>query len=500
VIIGAALALSLVRTTIPLGALGYPQGIALDGGATGIRLPVHTGLKRVLLHFPITAGGSLNNGSVQVEVNGREVASAAGDRLRDAMLDADVPIDGRASVVEIVLLSRFTECASAPAASVRVSPQGTVTFVQDADRAREAASTYTGAFTVLEPAHADATWQSSALTAAYALHVLENWRRIRVTLASATAPDSLGVRDPQSIVLPRPPPARQKLSLADLGVTSLDQHGERVSVQIPFTLAQLGGAPQQLVAHLAMRASAAGRLTVLFDGREINEFSFAPGEHAIRVPLPSAALRGSNLLHLDAAFDHPARFCDSAAPSLAIDDSSTLQWAGRADIPQTLERQIGELSGRVTLASDPSIFPHAFAVVDALGSINRSIEALDTRTLPEASTVPGSVIEIGAPPDIAPNDGRSYGEVRIAPGDRILVSYVGDPAVLDRLVQLAPQLAGSNATRFVFGTTGAVVSEDAPLLTRTQTRQRIRIVLYVAFGIVLVIATALIARRARRFS
>jgi hypothetical protein len=500
VIIGAALALSLVRSTIPLGALGYPQGIVLEGGATSIRLPVHAGLKRVVLHFPIAAAGSLNHSTVRVEVNGREVASAAGDRLRNATLDADVPIDGRASVVEVVLISRFTECASTSAASARVSPQGTVTFVQDADRAREAASTYAGAFTVLEPAHPDATWQSSALTAAYALHVIENWRRIRVTLASTPAPDSLGVRNPQSIALPRPPPARQKLSLGELGVASLDQRGERVGVQIPFTLAQLGGAPQQLVAHFAMRASAAGRLTVVFDGREINEISFAAGEREIRVPLPSSALRGVNLLHLDAAFDHPARYCGTAPPSLAIDDSSTLQWAGRADIPQTLERQIGELSGRVTLASDPSIFPQAFAVVDALGSINRSIEALDMRSLLEASTVQGTVIEIGVPPDIAPNDGKSYGEVRIAPGDRILVSYVGDPAVLDRLVQLAPQLAGSDATRFIFGTTGAIVSEEAPPLTRTQTRQRIRIAIYIAFGIALVIATALIARRARRFS
>jgi hypothetical protein len=498
--IGAALALSLVRTTIPLSALGYPQGVALGGGATSIRLPVHAGLTRVLLHFPIAAGGSLNHGTVRVEVNGREVASAAGDRLHDATLEADVPIDRQARSVDIVVLSRFAECAGAPAASARVSPQGTVTFVQDADRAREATSTYAGAFTVLEPPHADASWQSSALTAAYALHVLESWRRIRVTLASTPAPDSLGVRNPQSIVLPRPPPPRQKLSLRELGVVPLEQRGERVSVQIPFMLAQLGGPPQQFVAHLAMRASAAGRLTVLFDGREINEFSFGAGEREIRVPLPSAALRGSNVLHLDAAFDHPARFCDTAAPSLAIDDSSTLQWAGRAYIPATLERQIGELSGRVTIASDPSIFREAFVVIDALGSINRSIDALDTRTLPEASTVPGAVIEIGAPPDIVPNDGKSYGEVRIAPGDRILVSYVGDPAVLDRLVQLAPQLAGSDATRFVFGMTGAALTEAAPPLTRAQTQRRIRIAIYVTFGVALVIATALIARRARRFS
>jgi hypothetical protein len=500
VVIGAALALSLARATISLSALGYPQGVPLAGGATSIRLPVHAGLKRVLLHFPITTAGSLNHGTVRVEVNGREVASAAGDRLRDAALEADVPIDSQARSVEVTVFSRFTECTGAVPASARLSPQGTVTFVQDADRAREAASTYAGAFTVLEPAHVDVTWQSRALGAAYALHVREDWRRVSVVLGATPVPETIAIRDPQSVALPRAASPRQALSMRDLDVIPLEQHGERVSVQIPFTLAQLGGAPQHLVAHLTVHASAAGRLIAFFNGREVNEFSFAAGQRELRVPLPAASLRGTNLLRLDGNFDRPALFCDSAAPSLAIDGSSTLQWAGRADIPLTLERQIGELSGSVTLASDPSIFPQAFAVVDAIGSINRSIRELHTQALPAASPAPGAAIEIGAPPDIAPNDGKSYGEVRVVPGDRILVSYVGNPAVLGRLVQLAPLLAGANGTRFIFGTNGAPLIEGAAPLTGQQARLRIRIAIYAAFGVVLVIATALIARRARRFS
>jgi hypothetical protein len=80
------------------------------------------------------------------------------------------------------------------------------------------------------------------------------------------------------------------------------------------------------------------------------------------------------------------------------------------------------------------------------------------------------------------------------------VSYVGNPAVLGRLVQLAPLLAGANGTRFIFGTNGAPLIEGAAPLTGQQARLRIRIAIYAAFGVVLVIATALIARRARRFS
>jgi len=498
--IGAALALSLVRTTIPLSALGYPDGIPLTGGVTSIRVPVHAGLTRVLLHFPLAAGGSLRHGTVRVTVNGRDVAAISGDPLRTATLDADVAIDSHASVVDIAVLSRFEECAGAPPASARLSPQGAVTVVQDADRAREPASTYAGAFTVLEPARADVAWQSRALVAAYALHEHEDWRRVSVTLGATPQPNAVGIRDLASIVLPRASSRRQKLSLRDLGVTDSRQQGERIGVQIPFTLAQLGGAPQVLVVHLAMRASAAGRLFVVFNGREANEFSFAAGHQEVRVPLRSAALRGTNLLRLDVVFDHPARYCNTTAPSLTIDGSSSLQWSGNADIPLTLERQVGELSGRVTVVSDPAIFSHAFAVLDALGSVNHSINQLDMQMSPAQAPVSGPSIEIGVPPDIAPDDGTSYGEVRVAPGNRILVSYVGDPAVLDRLVQLAPLLAASDATRFIFGTTGMPLTEASPPLTLAQTRQRIRLAIYIAFGIVLVVATALIARRARRFS
>ncbi|HTV91495.1 MAG TPA: hypothetical protein VMG98_02135, partial [Verrucomicrobiae bacterium] len=254
--IGAALALSLVRTTIPLSALGYPDGIPLTGGVTSIRVPVHAGLTRVLLHFPLAAGGSLRHGTVRVTVNGRDVAAISGDRLRTATLDADVAIDSHASVVDIAVLSRFEECAGASPASARLSPQGAVTVVQDADRTREPASTYAGAFTVLEPARADVTWQSRALVAAYALHEHEDWRRVSVALGGTPQPNAVGIRDPASIVLPRASSPRQKLSLSDLGVTDSRQQGERIGVQIPFTLAQLGGAPQVLVVHLAMRASA----------------------------------------------------------------------------------------------------------------------------------------------------------------------------------------------------------------------------------------------------
>ncbi len=498
--IGAALALSLVRTTIPLSALGYPDGLPLTGGTTSIRVPVHAGLKRVLLHFPLSAGGALSHGTIRVTVNGRDVAGISGDRLRSATLDADVAIDTHASVVDIAVLSRFEACAGGVPASARLSPQGTVTVVQDADRASEPASTYAGAFTVLEPAHADLAWQSRALVAAYALHEHEDWRRVSVALGATPQPNAVGVGDPGSITLPRASAPRQKLSLSDLGVSGSEQRGERISVHIPFTLAQLGGAPQVLVAHLAMRASAAGRLLVVFNGREANEFSFAAGDREVRVPLRSAALRGTNLMRLDAVFDHTARFCDTTAPSLKIDDSSSLQWSGNADIPLTLERQVGELSGRVAVVSDPAIFPHAFAVLDALGSVNHSINELEMRTSLAQAPVSGPAVEIGVPPDIAPDDGQSYGEVRVASGGRILVSYIGDPAVLDRLVQLAPLLAGSDGTRFIFGTTGTPLTEKSPPLTHAETRQRIRLAIYVAFGIILIVATALIARRARRFS
>ena len=498
--IGVVLALSLAKTTISLAALGYPDGIPLTGGAVSLRLPVLPGLQRLDVRFPIAARGSLAHARVTLEIDGREVAAASGDHLHDATLRADVAMNGRhESAVEITVRSRLAECSTDAMPQMRVAASGSVSVTQAAGASRSPRSYYGASYTVVEPPHLDAPWQGRALVAAYALHVIAGWRRVGVSLGATPAPGAARVADLGAVRLPDRPPPKGTIDFSRLGVLPLEQSGENVRFAVPFTLGELGAAPERLLAELALRAGAAGRLRAAFNGREVNTIGFAAGTHMLRVPLRESSLRGVNLLLLDVRFDHPQSFCRANAPSVTLANTSALHWSGQADLPSTVELQLGALSGAVTLETDPAIFPHAFAVMSALGSINRSIDRIEVQPLGTQSP-PGPVIEIGAPPDIDPPDGGSYGEVRVEPGDRILVSYVGDASVLDRLPEIAPLLASADATHFEFGKSGAVLVRGGLPRTRAQMRQRFVWAIYAAFAVALVAGLAIVAFRARRFS
>jgi hypothetical protein len=500
-VLGVIVALSVVRTTIPLAALGYPEGIPLTGGAITFRLPAQPGLQRIEVRFPIDASGALAHAQLRLYVDGRQVAARSGAQLRNATLQADVPVRKGERSVSITLLSRLIQCGD-HAATYRafVKNTGNVTVTQDASAAQAARASYAGAYTVLEPAHPDASWEARALAAAYALHVVEGWRRVTVALGATPAPGTLGVSDLGAISLPAREPPNGERAFADLGLSPLEQSGEDVNFVLPFTLGQLRGVPNLLVAMVHVRANAPGRVEAVLNGREINAFSVTAGAQILRVPIAVSGLRGTNALRIEMRFSHPQTFCESNAPNVSI-EGSELQWSGHGDLPMTLERGVSELSGRVTVESDPAIFAQAFAVMNALGLVNRSIDAIDARAVERGATQPGEIEIAAAPgPDIEAAQPASYGEVRVERNGAIVVSYIGDPAVLQRLPQFSGVLAGSDATRIEFGTTGAILTRSDPFLTRAQERQRMRWIIWAAFILVLVVATFLIARRARRFS
>jgi hypothetical protein len=497
--LGVIVAAALVQTTIPLAALGYPNGIPLTGGAVTLRLPVHPGLQRVGLRFPIEAFGALAHAQVRVSIEGREVAVRSGEELRNVTLQADVPVHPGAHPIDITLLSRAPQCGKEAATYLaRVKSTGAVIVTQDALAAQQVRASYAGAFTIIEPAHPDASWQARALAAGYTLHVLDDWRSVTVALGATPAPGTVGVSDLGAIALPSPSPSNGERTFADLGVRPLVQSGENVEFVVPFVLGQLDGVPDRLIARLQVRASAPARIEALLNGREINAFSVEAGMSALGLPMSVSLLRGTNALRIVVRFDHPQTFCETAAPTVALNGSS-LRWSGRGDIPMTIERGLGQLSGRIIVESDPSIFTDAFAVISALGSVNRSIDAIDARPL-NAGTSQRAEIEIGPASDIEPVTGGSYAEVRVEPNGAIRVSYIGDPSVLQRLPKFRGLLADSDATNFEFGTSGAILTRGGPFSTAAEQRQRNRRMLFAAFLIVLAISTYLIARRARRFS
>jgi len=494
--LGAIIALSLVRTTIPLAALGYPDGIPLTGGGVTLQLPVQPGLQRIDVRFPIDASGALAHAQIRLYVDGRQVAA---QQLRSGTLQADVPVRKGERALQIMLLSRLTQCGEGAAAyRAFVKYTGTIVVTQDASDAQAARASYAGAYTVLEPARPDARWEAHALATAYALHVVNGWRRVTVVLGATPSPGTLGIRDLNAISLPAQKPPSGERTFADFGLLPLEQSGEDVNFVVPFTLGQLAGVPNRLVAVLHVRASAPARIRAAFNGREINDFSIAAGTQTLRVPIAVSALRGTNALRIEIRFSHPQSFCESNAPNASL-EGSELRWSGHGDIPMTVERRVGELSGRLTVEADPAIFAQAFTVMSALGAVNHTLSAIDVQPW-DPSIARASKLEIGAAPDIEAEDRGSYGEVRVQPDGTILVSYIGNPAVLDRLGQFSGVLAGSDTTRFEFGTTGAVVTHGGPFLTEAQRRQRMRIVIFAGFIVVLAIATWLVARRARRFS
>jgi hypothetical protein len=497
--VGGIIAAALVNTTIPLAAFGYPDGIPLTGGAVTLRLPVQPGVRRIGVRFPIDASGALAHAQLRLYIDGHEAAARSGKQLHNATLDANIPVRSGERAVNITLLSRLTQCTEQPATDrTVVKNSGVVIVTQDATAARSAHTSYAGAYTILEPAHPDVNWEARAVAAAYALHVVDGWRRVTVALGATPAPGTLGIGDLRGISLPERQPPRDDLTFAALGVLPLEQSGEDVNFVVRFTLGQLDGVPNRLVARLRVHASAPGRIEASLNGREINDVPFAGGTGTLRVPIGVSGLRGTNLLRIDVRFNHPQSFCKTSAPDIAL-DGSDLRWSGHGDIPMTLERRIGELSGRVTVESDPAIFAQAFVVMSTLGSVNRTIDAIDARPSDRSIARAGD-IEVGAAPEVEPENGGSYGEVRVEPNGAILISYAGDPSVLQRLPQFQGVLAGSDATRFEFGTTGAVLTKGGPFATALQQRQLMRRVIFVAFLIVLAISTYLIARRARRFS
>lgn len=496
---GIVLGAALVRTAIPLSALGYPNGIPLGGGAVTLRLPLYPGVQRVGIRFPIEVRGGPHGAEVRVHIDGREVARVANEQLTHALVQIDVPLPRGADSIDVTLFSRLPECSGAHAAAeVRVASAGAIIVTQDRDAARSPRDSYAGAYTVIESPHADAAWQAHALAAAYALHAIESWRRIRVALGATPEPGSVGVTDVSAIAPTRRASPKGTLTFAQLGVSPLVQSGENVTYTLAFTLGQLDGVPNRVVATLHVRASAPASIEAVFNGREINAFAVAAGTRDVRLPIPTAALRGANTLRIVVLFDHPQAFCAAAAPQIALEGSS-LRWTGRGDVPMTLERRIGELSGKIVVESDPAIFAQAFVVMNTLGSVNQTIDAIDARPL-QPGMQPANEIEIGVAPSIETPEGGSYGEVRVEPNGAVRISYIGDPTVLNRLPTFGGVLARSEATRFEFAATGAPLTQGGPFASGAQQRQAVRRIIIGAFVVVLVAATWLIARRARRFS
>ena len=495
---GVIIAVAVVKTTIALSALGYPNGIPLNGGAFTVRLPARPGVQNILVRFPVQATGTLAHAQVRLDVDGREVAALRGEKLRGGTLQADVPIRAGARDIDITLYSRLAQCGETDAARARIKESGTVVVSQEANAARSPLRTYAGTYTIIESQHPDTTWRERALASAYALHVIERWRRVSVSLGPSPEPGALGVTDLRPISLRNRAPPHGALTFADLGVSPLEQSGEDVDFVVPFTLGQLGDVPNRLVAELRLHASAPSHLDAMFNGREINTFVLAAGTHDVRLPIATSTLRGVNTLRVAIRFDHAPVYCATAAPQVAL-DGSVLHWSGHGDVAMTLERRVGGLSGRVTVESDPAIFAQAFVALNTLGSLNHTIDAIDVRPLDRGAPRAGEV-EIGAATGIATEGKGSYGEVRVEPDGAIVISYIGDPAVLYRLPQFSHLLATSDGTRFEFGMTGAPSTQGGPFATHAEMQRRIRLAMYAAFVVVLVVATFLIARRARRFS
>jgi len=491
------LAASLVRTAIPLAALGYPDGIVLDGGAVILRLPAYPGAQYLAVRFPVSVRGDPKGAQVRVAFNGREIAQLANEHLRDAVLRGDAAIPPHAQTLEIIVDARVLRCSDAPPPEIRIGEAGSVIVTQDPKVARSWRDSYAGSYTIIEPQHPDTAWRAQALASAYALHVLEGWRRVSVSLGATPAPGAQAVRDVAVAIPHRARPSGVQ-TFAQLGVAPLDQSGEDVDFVASFELGQLGGVPNRMVALLHLRASAPGRMDAFFNSREINALAIPAGAHDVRLPIATAALRGTNSLRLRMRFDNPRAFCAAAAPELAL-GGSELRWSGHGDVPLTLERRVSELSGNVVVQSDPEIFAEAFTAMSALGSVNRTIDAIDAQP-PEAGAPAANVIRIERAPDVEAQGNDSYGEVHLEPNGAIRIAYVGDPSVLNRLQTFGGALASSDATRFEFGMTGAPITQGGPFSTNAQKRQKVRWIIYGSFVLILIVATWLIARRARRFS
>ena len=335
-------------------------------------------------------------------------------------------------------------------------------------------------------------------------------------------------------------PARSPVTLDALGIGTRTQQGAgELTFPTGFTLGTFGGLPHGLHFHvdLSHGAYAAGHaaVNVTLNGAVINGFllSRAGGTQHYDVPIDDRRLGAANQLNV--VVDYVPQDCAHAGVAVSLLGSSSFGWAGVAGYPPTIGEFFNESGGKLGVAvSDPKFDSDAFVLLDRLGQLDPHVGSIvASRYNGTSLTGVNAAIYVTSPEDLKEvplswdpatgelrlsNDagktvfttqpGQAYGQIRALGGrvPSLVATYTksDSPQVLQTVANLsASQLSAARSDTLLFDARGIVYESSAKtVISRREPPSVLRTSwpLFVAFGLVIVLALVLIARRARRVS
>ena len=523
-VVGALAALT--TTNVGLSELGYPRGIALFGSrpTVALRFPIYPGLERVSFSLPVTFTPLDDpRSTIDVRIGSRVVAHATVGALHGEPLRVSVPVTKEmGESVDLTVAADFRDLDASCHAidpvhlGARLTPPGSVGFVQQAGAAASSLATYAGSYAVVVPPVAPDSASDRAIALAYQLHRLVDWRHVNVIETPQDAADRRNV-DPATANTgaPLPAPATQRTAtVASLGALNLKQSGVgALTFSIPFTLAPFGGNPRGLVFTALLHSSPLfpgdrASLSALLNGVEINRFglSHKGGAQRFQIPIDTNRLLGFNTLSLVLHYV-PANVTCAHDPHLdaTLDPQSAFRWRDSSRGDLTVSEFLGMLSGRVAVLVDPTMRSAAFDVMNLLGSVSGNVRSLDV--LAYAGSIPAGYdyVIVVAPEDAPVTLPADTVFFATEPGStpRLDVSVVGDPNVFRALRGVETSgLIASMDTVIAVDRVGTVLHvTNARVLRRPTGASPARTTaIIVVFVALLLIVLTLVARSARRYS
>jgi hypothetical protein len=335
--------------------------------------------------------------------------------------------------------------------------------------------------------------------------------------------------------------ARSPATLDALGVGTRTQRGAGdLKFPIAFALGTFGGLPHDLhfhldLAHSSYRKGDRAAVAILLNGAAVNGFQLSErgGTQHYDVPIDEARLGAANVL--DVVVEFVPEGCARASMSASLLGSSSLRWNGVNAYPPTIGEFFNESSGHMGVAiSDPNLDGYAFTLLDRLGAIDPNLsqltispyEGVPLTGVKEAVYVsaPAALKEVPLAWDPASGDlnlsddkgksvfaaklGKVYGLIRalrdVIPSLVLTYTKSATPQALGALSRLsAAQLSAARSDLLLFDAQGIVYQSPAHAVIAMRSPPsaiRASWPLFVLFGIIVIVALVLIARRARKVS
>jgi hypothetical protein len=328
----------------------------------------------------------------------------------------------------------------------------------------------------------------------------------------------------------------------DLGFPSQTQTGVgELPFSIPLQFARVGGMPDDLHLHLALTHTPVlpeerAYVKVMVNGTLVRSFEFRGdgGQETYDVPIGPDVLRGSNDVRIVPTYFYRHDACKGSYPRMTATllGTSSFSWGASNRQAESVGDFFNLASGRVVvLLGAPSDLSYAFALLDAVGTVNTEIRDIDVE--PYDGTIPSGydyAIVVAAPERLSGmklplSPGASNFALRDGTGNAayraqfaqpfgvlevdgkaspvLYATYWKDRSATAGLARIAPEeLAEQTGEVFVFDAERATYSsvENRPHYAAIDPLRRWLPLVLTVFFVLLALLLVITARRARSAS